>query len=528
MSISEWPVNIPNIKDGETTFCANDLNPIINSLENRTNWLKDKLNSLSGSYGFTYTDEGFDASCKKGMLIAQDPVTKKYFPASATWSDTVRADGSIAPSWSANVVGILMTDVITSASDNRAYGSIQVLGCISDKALVDLLAPNRTVGNYYLTENGKASADLENRDMPVWCYSYLSSGKILLAPKAPEYGGHSHNYITIKPDSWIAINGSVNGVPDSALFMLDISENGDSAIHNLISSNPNHICLVKNGQEVMQDNWGINKDLTALYLNFNITKVDTLSIHAITPFTANEPIVHSINTTKDNNLLSINNVGGNVFLGLNLDNVERNYYSGYGITSLSSDGLKTGPVIQGIRAGAGIEVNSYYDYDELVPGVITISANSYKKTLTDMNLCNLNQVIIGTSFNGVSYVFPRSVNASLTGTLRIPNYPDNKYQEGEIVIMFQGNGQAISGMYAEVLIQPVPICGDNTGAAIPSSITHSVPVIQGNDVGRCYSVAIPLGGNTEQQLYSDGLLICTLNSSGESEIRVVSVSFRLK
>lgn len=520
MSISEWPINIPNIEDGITTFSANDMNPIIESLATRTEWLKDKINNISGSFGFTYTDEGFDASCKKGMLIAQDPTTKKYYPASASWSDVVRSDGSVLPSWSANVVGVLLTDVITSNADNKAFGSIQMFGCISEKELIDILAPERVVGPYYLDHNGVATTGVDNKNLAVWCYSYLGSGKILIAPRTPEYGGHSHNYMSINTN-WKPIAQFVGSFPSTAKVATDTSEN--PALNNMLKSNPNHICLIKNGQEVMKSDWGIEGEI--IYINFVNLDSDEFSIHAITPLTADEPIVRSIQLSKNNNLLNIDNVGGNVFLGLNIEGLEENNYSGNAITELSTNGLKLGPVIQGIRAGAGIDVISYSDRGVNVPGVVEISSTQYKNTLTDMSLCNLNQVLVGTSFNGVGYVFPGGTTSSLIGTIRIPHFVAEE-QEGEIVFLFQGNRAAISGLSAQVLIQPMPEVGRSVG--IPTSVTYTVPSISGAAVSECYCQAIQLGGENGQRLYSDGLIVCKLEASGGSDIVLVSMSFRLK
>lgn len=525
MSISEWPINVPNIEDGITTFSANDVNPIIQSLTTRTDWLRDKLNNLTGSFGFSFTDEGFDSSCKKGMLIAQDPETKKYYPAEASWSNIVRADGSIVPSWKANVIGVLLTDVISSNNaDDRSFGSIQVFGCIADLEIVDILAPNRIVDSYYLDTNGAATAGIENKHLPVWCFSYLASGKIFLSPKSPEYGSHSHNYININSNLWKPVSTVNAALPSDAKMVIDVSDEGNEALNSVIKANPNHLCLVKNGQEVLKSQWGITEDLNILYLKFYLTEGDELSLHAITPLTADEPLVRSIQTTRDNNLLKIDSVGGNVFLGLNIENIEKNTYTGYGVTALDEEGLKLGPIIQGIKAGAGIDVKSYRDKDPTVKGIVEISNSQYKNTLIDMNLCNLNGVLVGTTINEVSYIFPAGVMSSLTGTIRIPHFIDNNDQTGELVLVFQGNGQSISGLEASILIQATPL--KNSSAPITAPVVHKVPQVSGSDTDSCYCSTISLGGD-KQTLYSDGLLICTLISTGNSEIKLLSASLRL-
>ena len=510
-----WTANVPVVVDGQTTFSASGLNPTINALTERTQYLYDSLMTLSGNQGYLLPDTGFTAGCSKGVIVAQNPTTGLYEPASATWSTAVRADGSWLPSYKAYVRGILISTV-----DSNSGAVLICNGWSNDPELIELLAPGRVVGDYYLTENGIAVCGNDVvHDMRVYCYSYLASGKLFIKPELPEYGGHAHNHVTITTE-WLAASQSTVTLPETAEYFTDVSSN--SALSYLLSANPNGMCLVKNGQEVMASDWGVVEN--CIYINFPYLSTDEFSLHAITPLTANEPLVRSVSKASGNNLIDIQTTDGKVFISVNDTPVSASAYTGTAVTNFSANGISTGPVIQGIKAGPGIKVAQYVDNGVTVPGVQVVTATQFAGTMTDLSICNLNRVVLGTTFNGISYVFPAGVTSQLTGTIRIPRF-ESTSQEGSLIFVFQGNDSTISGLTASVLIQPTPTVGESSAISVP--VDHTVPAVNGTSSGNCYSQIVSLGGSEGQTLFSDGLLICKLQSSGVTAVTVLSVSLRL-
>lgn len=528
--MDDWVNYVPRVENGKTTFSADDMNEIIDSLVNRTNYLYEALVNLSGNQGYIMTDSGFTASCKKGTIVTRN-ADGLYEPAEAKWSDKVRADGSWIQDSKANVVGVLLSD-----PDNEGNGVIMSAGWSADPELIDILAPDKKVGDYYLTTNGKATCNSDqSRDIRVYCYSYLGTGKITINPHRAEYAGHSHNSIKIETP-WVNIINSATApsiLPGDAKAYITVKEQTNAQLYSILKSNPQYPCLVKNGVEVDNEDWGIEQstDEIFIYLYFVPVDTDIFHLHAITPLLSDEPLVRTIKTTRDNKLLTVHSVGGKVWLGMNLEPAKTNEFTGFGVTEITADGIKTGPIIQGVKAGPGVSVTTYRDKGSDVNGVVEIAASQYKNTLLDMSVCNLNQVIIGTSFNGVSYIFPADSAASLIGTMRIPHFTENNAQKGELVFVFQGNGADINGLSAQVMIQPTPPPskdGEVYEVGIPSSVTHSVPPIQTTDTNNCYCVTVALGGDEGQCLHSDGLIICKLMAASTApEITLVSMSFRL-
>lgn len=520
-----WPASVPVVVDGQTTFSANSLNPTINALSTRTDFLKNAFDNLSGNQGYLLPDTGITEACEVGMLVAYIPNSTSgelggtYVPASAVWSSNLRSDGSKIPDDRAYVKGVLV-----SKDSSTQSGVILCNGWTDDPDVIAYLASGHEVGDYYLTAEGTGKGSTGNAvtlDMRVYCYSYLASGKLFIRPENPEYAGHSHNHVRITT-TWVA-STQVTGVtlPSDATYATDLS--ASPSLNALIEANPNHTCLVKNGTEVMEGLWGIVD--TWLYITFSLEVGDVFSLHAITPLTASEPLVRSVTATSSNKLLDITSTGGKVFIGVNNTPTETNAYTGTGVVSLDSNGIKTGPVVQELYAGPGISLGNYVDSatHEVVPGAVTITATQFAGTMIDMNVCNLDRVVMGTSFNGISYVFPQGATSMLIGTMRVPHF-DSTTTSGKLVFVFQGNGGSISNLSAIVTIQPIPQTDDTSAAtAVATSVTYDVASIGGTNTGYCYRSTLDLGTTIQ----SDSLLILKLASAGTSGITLVSASLLL-
>ena len=468
---------------------------------------------VNNSQGFILQDSGFSGSCHKGTLVAQNS-SGVYVPAEAVWdSDVVRSDGSWVPSYSAYVKGVLITEPV------NGYATILCNGWSNDPDLLDSLEidEDEGVGDYFLTTGGKATrGDLESREMRVYCYSVLGSGKIFVKPEPPEYAGHSHNHVLITT-TWVAANQATGvTLPEAANYATDLSASVN--LNALITANPNHTCLVKNGEEVMEGTWGIVD--TWLYITFNLEVNDVFSLHAITPLTANEPIVRSVQKTRDNSLLDISSTGGKVFIGINNTPTDTNAYTGTGVVSLDSTGIKTGPVVQELKAGPGISLSGYTDPSTHTPvlGTVTVTATQFAGTMIDMNVCNLDRVVMGTSFNGISYVFPQGATSLLIGTMRVPHFESNTVG-GKLVFVFLGGA---SGLTAYVTVQPTPTSAAPTLVATP--IERTIPATSGSD-NYCYRSEVDLGTDIMQ---SDALLILKISAASPAQaITLLSASLTL-
>lgn len=492
MSVN-WPSVIPQIRDGVTRFAGADLNPIIQSLTDRTDFLYQTTAASVETGGYITMDIGFTAECKKGMLIAYDAATGRYIPASAQWAAEPAADGSMRPASSAYVAGVLITDVGANTD-----GTLLRRGVISDPDLIQRMVPNKMAGQYFLTTAGSASnSSTFTANLPVFCFTYTTSGKILLDPSMPETRGHTHTALALKGANWRAVTAGSGGFPAEAKFYY--LDTNDAAAKALLQSNTTGLSFTYKGVEQPAAAWGVHNN--TLYINFTLSASDVCMLHGITPYLGTDPAVRAIAIEDGNTLMTANKVAGTVVLGMDFSVADANEYTGVGVTSFDKTGVKTGPVVQELFAGTGIAITPRTtDQGETIPGCLEISASTATRSLIDMMMVNADGAVLGGAPYNICYILPAGISSSITGTVRIP-YHESNNRQGKIVLWVKGTGSAINSIRGAVTIQQSPT------AATPVSIATETEFIFGN-----------IGSSNPQNLYylesdvlsnlpSNGLLI---------------------
>ena len=490
---TNWPSTIPQITDGVTRFAAADINPIIQSLDDRTAFLYDMATSSPESGGYVTIDIGFTSDCTKGMLIAYDGASGRYIPASAQWQSEPAADGSMLPADSAYVVGVLITDV----SDDTS-GTLFRRGVIQDPDLIQRMVPNKVAGRYFLTTNGSAASSTTfTANLPVFCFTYTTSGKILFDPAMPETRGHTHTALTLSGANWRSVTSGSGGFPSGAKFYY--RDTNDAPVRALLQSQTTGLSFTYKGVEQSSDAWGVYNN--TLYINFTIGATDVCMLHGITPYLGTDPEVRAVAVEEGNTLLTANKVAGTVILGFDVAATSSNEYTGIGITSFDKSGIKTGPMVQELYAGTGIALKPHTnDAGETVPGCLEISSSTALQSLIDMMLVNADGALLGGAPHNICYVLPASINSSITGTIRIP-YHESSNQQGKIVVWIKGNGSAINGLRGSVTVQQAPT------ATTPVSIATATEFIFDSIGSSSPQNLYYLESDVLSSLPSNGLLI---------------------
>lgn len=197
--MSNWPSSVGKIIDGVTTFSSDSAGAIIETLTQRTEWLKEAVDeydeSYEGSKGYTLYDTGFSPECTKGMLVAWDTGLGVYIPALAKGTGTYREDGTEIPADSANVVG-----VVIEINPNTTGGTILCCGHVNDPDIVaKLVGESGGTGNYYLSMDTPGTAyraAASENPMSAYCFTYLYSTNdkkpaVFIRPYPPAYNGTS-------------------------------------------------------------------------------------------------------------------------------------------------------------------------------------------------------------------------------------------------------------------------------------------------------------------------------------------------
>ena len=481
--------------------------------------------------GSMFTDVGFSADCKKGTIVAFDESLGMYIPAAAKWSTSYRKDGSVIPETSSYVLGVIVSTVI----DNQA--TVLTSGWSKDEELIQLMTGGLS-GEYYLDEGGKAKAGRSNiTTLPVYCFSYRKSadsgdvGVLIFNPQAPEYAGHSHGrYILPPPSDWtITATGAFIVIPKS-MAVFDALKKG----------NPDCISLVKNGTELSPDMWdvSIDSDEITLTVHFQImlgdsegSLADEFIVHTITPFTAEEPIVRSAEVAKTCKVLKSDLDSGNVKFSIDEDSVVTGRYTGNAVVRWGNSGIYTGPVVQQIHAGPGIEIDSYKDdNDDIVPGSYIVSVEDLNKQEHDMLICNLDGAVMGSSTNANSYVFPRGLTSKIHGSIRVPFIPKvidplrGGYADRTVVatINILVKGSTASAASLALTINKIRKPQSAEGTIAYNTFESAISGDLGSDASRVYLLT------AEVQVNSCDYLSCTLQAnSPTAAIEVMSISLSL-
>lgn len=509
---------VPRVQNGITRWSAEDLNPIINALDSNINQVASAMDTMAGDAGYIFTDTGFSADCKKGMLIAYDAETARYIPAAAAWSADRAANGGLIAADSAYVVGMLMTDI----DDNR-NGVIMAAGWTTNQEIIGLAVPEGVPGRYYLSVDGKATllSSGASSILPVYCFYYTATGKLILNPQRPDVSNHAHTSYSLNPALWGAVGSSdATDLPSTAKYVYNTA--ADANLSTLLNTYQSGQSLVYNGQEVAKDQWGIT---ATGYIYMNVVGEDGAPsvLHTITPFFGVEPIVRAIGIADGNRVLSAAELAGTVMLDCSFSQNGGVGNSATAVVGIDNTGIRVGSVVSALEAGPGIELAQMQDSaGNSVPGGLTISSTSVSETLLDMVIVNANGVGLGGGPNQASIVFPSGQTSSALLAFRVPAHTVSNLQ-GVLNAWVYGNGGIINAFSANVTIMTPPTT--DTPAAVPSASAVSVNAINGTDTAHIYNMESaafgPLPGNA--MVYVE--LIAT---NPTTSVAVASVGIRLQ
>ena len=535
--MAEWAAQVDTIVDGVSKFNADCINPIINALKARTEYLKGTVDNLNNSNcGLVFTDYGFSpevVSKGKGSILAWDG--SQYILASAKFDTNFRDNGSMAPADSSYVIGILLTEV-----DNSGYGTILAHGWSSDPELISIVTGGHSLrevephtGAYYLADNGSAvCGEAVDFSLPVYCFTYTGTDKLIVNPRVPEFTGHSHGKFMFERSKWVPISEAE--LPDkvkehignsgTTFYTYNASDDDTGVLTDILRPCvPEKAMLTNDGVAMNSDDWYFTD--TAVYVAFSVSVSREIVLYTIAPLIGVEPMVHSLVFSGGSKLFSVTNSDGNVAITFNDTGTPLSGYPGTAVGSITNNnGVQTVPVVHALGAGAGVDITSAKDEaGNSVPGVYVIHSADRSRSQIDMNVCNLDGVLFGVDKFRVSYKFPSGVTSSLYGTFRIPHFSGAAKYVGKLNIIVQGSGTSIESATATVTPIYMPTAEEPSNAMIGQSFTlNSISTTQEQ---KYYIVSVEL---TEGICISDALVHCKLTFDKPAQaVTVLGISIQL-
>lgn len=470
-----WPT-IPAIVDGSTPLNNAGLQPIIDALETRTETLQAAMMTHYDE-GTVISDSGLQ-NCAKGQLVAFDATTNSYIPAQPDW--TTDSAGKIVPDTAAYIAGIVYT-----APDISGVAQLLLSGVV-DGSELGLATP----GEYYLDVDGTLSQGVPIGKLPVYCGYLTARGVFVFRPASPVYDGHRHTQYQLTGGEWGETTGGY--VYDDA---------NDPTCQTILSSLPvTSILVVSDGSFIGNPTLTSNGQLKIA----SDTQPTDVTLFGVNPLATVNPEVTAVAPALGNNVVKATRTYGTVYLDTEYPVSDSNSLNGRCITSISRTGITTGPVVQQIVQGPGIEVVNN-------DGVYTLSAGWFSRYL-DMQTINANNVLVGSTATDALITFPAGITSTLIGVVRVPA-SENPWTIHVFAWMLDAGGT----LTGNILIQPPP----TGGAAV--STTSEISISGSGSAG---AIIEALSTNT-YSAPGDSLVTITLTATPGTAIRLRAAGIKL-
>lgn len=227
-------------------------------------------------------------------------------------------------------------------------------------------------------------------------------------------------------------------------------------------------------------------------------------------------------------LISVSESGGKAEININEDLEPQSVdNTGYAITDITKEGVKTAPVVNSISAGVGITIEQPLDdQNEPIKGSFKISNSQLSGQFHDLVAINLDGVYLSTVSTGAPvYIFPTKVSSSMLGYVRLPVFGKESTDiKCRLVLGFYGNhGQStLSGVNVinqACYVESDPETGDLTSHLMAKAAEYTIDTIATNDPNKLYLTTIPL--SIEEEVGPNSMLTLKIMSSGESAKNVL-------
>ena len=507
-----WSKTVPLVVDGKTKFNAADMNNIIGALVNRTDYLKNIINTIQDKNGYTITDIGFTGECEKGTIVCYNAKEGKYYPAAALWDTDSAATDNMKPSYRAYIKGVVISD---RADDTSA--TILCEGWLTDPAVINrMVGINAVAGDYYLQADGSISTVMDEKVPVVFCCTYTTSKRMFISPSAPEIYGHAHSNVTVYGRHFEQVTQShplyTQGL--DASYAYDTTSN--EALSSLLTAAGDRAILIGNGTVMNTGTWGFYDGY--LYTKFPIAETDIFTLYGITPIMGDTSIVRGIRIDRNNKILTADTYNNTVYLNTVFDAVDTKDMTGTCVTAIDNNGVRVGPVVQELTATAGIAITR-----NTASGSYSIGLTSVLDTLLDMQLVNINGAIISESDSSIYITFPAKVSGSVVGGVRIPASGVSNLIATPVLLV-AGNGGALPSFNIQTTVYKLPEKhGDYT--AISNTRVFDTAGISNTNRNLIYRVE---PSNAALDVSDNAYISIKVSAEPQAAVSVLTIGFYIK
>lgn len=406
--MSSYNPIITNIKNNDQVK-ASVVNVPVNQLAERTDYLKAVLDNVTASEFNFLSNMYVSAVAEVGNAVYWDADNKRFGRTLAGWDDNLSPYGSLLPSQSSYMAGILVS------KHTGDTGAVIISGYIADFQNIEALFGEASpeAGIYYVSADVPGQLTPIAPPMTIPAVMYDGMGNILFLPTGSIVSQHDHHEYDLLSSMWLPATDAYfpnMEIPADAMWGYDV----DSAPAEL---NSLFTLYTGTGTFVL---WESGTVLNETYIEFTrenvwIKSVDApeekIVAHIAYPNSHGPSIIRAA-TTDTPAYLKLVDVNGLLTVTrkpIETSAVDNSSY--IVVKDIADNVMSKGPVVTKITPGPGITLLSE-DLDG--HGSCVVGLYSETDRIVDADIINLNNAIQRTDGGLVYSVFPADRDSSMT------------------------------------------------------------------------------------------------------------------
>jgi len=526
---SVWTQDLPLVKTGDPVSAA-VTNAAPQVLADRTAALRAMLEAIQAGEQTLLRDAPLAEGISAGEVVYFNTTGLVHEQAQAQWSTLVTEGARVEPADSA-----IYTGVVQDKSADRV-GNILMsgVGALDSAALTALFGTSTPAPDYYfLSMLSPGTVTAAQPAMSVRTLQYLGEGMIRVFPPTHEPITHTHRSYRLQSDEWqVAASFDPSLVPSGATYGYNITgiDATDQGLGEaLLPSVGEGTFVWLYNQDESSAGSAAPCDLGGLHVNENSVSLDEDGIWWTEPAPPECDIelqVTSADTHGLSMLVSIASLTPNaIVIRENSGRVTVQYLDPSKLATENTAGhlvvkdivdhvAQRGPVVSGIKTGAGLTVSSPegVDGDGFSVGKATVENSLFNNWPLPAQLMNLNNAATVINSPFVITAFPSNRTSQVTCKVTLPNLSSAAYQ-ARIFALFLTPGSAQAGPdINDIVLVPTPTAAGVTPsvAAVSTFPAFPVSVTSGNVYQLISDDAFLLDG------YSHGEFFFTLEAASPS------------
>lgn len=465
-----WSNTVP-LYEFENSTKYDDMNKPLQSLIDRTDWLKQQVEQMTAGQNLIGTFDNLDSETVVGDAVYVDD-TGEVKKALAGFSTEFAADGSFRLARSGYVLGIVIEKT------NATSGTVFTMGTMQSQSLADdALGAGAAPGIYRLSMTNDGELTDDEQELDILVVQYHGAGVMTLFDKRAAIPNHIHQTYVLDQAWLVESDSSFDEMekPAGATYGYDIFN--DANMLRIFATVPGAVRIFGDGVLLAETEVIGNEDnLWWVTAGTDPTDYAVLTATITMPYTFGEPVLRGARTDNPDEIL-LSALQG--ILTVNLTDWTYEDVAAIGKAVVAFDGrtAKRSPVVSEVAV-----VGDLQETTNQATGLVTLSLGQGINTFIEPQIVNLNNAIEANDGYYTYYALPADRDSFMLGRISLPYFSGATLQ-ATIVAEVQGlaAGGAIPALAVSYAVQPYQDVATPMPSAWDASITLPTDVIPANN-----------------------------------------------